>query len=139
MSEKDQEKMSNLPFLSDNWLIEQKKNEFVNKLKIVAGIVFIGLIVLAFVMSSPYLGFAAVLSLAIPEVGEKLRSLFLSMNDGPDANCPIIEENEGLNGEMENNSKTHQYQLFRERNEEEIVAQGNEADLTTKGRFTRTP
>ncbi|HEY2566337.1 MAG TPA: hypothetical protein VGH95_01325 [Candidatus Aquirickettsiella sp.] len=121
------------------WLNEENKSEFVKKLKIVAGTVFIVLLVSALSLSSPCLGFAAVLSLAIPKIGEKLYSkFFLSQTqedeqeilDNPSEESRK-EENEPIKmGTSASKSSTNQYgPLFNDKRNDE---QTQETDLTVK-------
>lgn len=84
------------PAVYENWLAEKNKNEFVKNLTVVAGTVFIVLLVAAMLLSSPYLAFAAVFSLAIPKIGEKLRSAFLSVRDLINPNSQATQENQKL-------------------------------------------
>lgn len=121
------------------WLNEENKSEFVKKLKIVAGTVFIVFLVSALSLSSPCLGFAAVLSLVIPKIGEKLYSKFFPSQTQEDEQEILDnpseesrkEENEPI--KMRTNaskSSTNQYgPLFNDkRNDEQI----QETDLIVK-------
>lgn len=116
------------------------------------------LLVFALLLSSPYLAFAAVLSLAIPKLGEKLYSIF-SSDDGINPNSQATREKPTLVSAVEKDSEIEQgnqasnveettktkikYGAIFKRvrggleTDEEIMARGNEADLITAGKFIK--
>jgi|GEM_PF-1818979 hypothetical protein len=142
----------------EDYLAEQQKNKFIKNLEIIAGTVLIVLLVFALLLSSPYLAFAAVLSLAIPKLGEKLYSIF-SSDDGINPNSQATREKPTLVSAVEKDSEIEQgnqasnveettktkikYGAIFKRvrggleTDEEIMARGNEADLITAGKFIK--
>lgn len=139
-------------WLDEHWLAEQKKNKSVKNLEIIAGTLFIVLLVSALVVLSPYLAIAAVLSLAIPKLGEKLYSTFFSRGDEMNSNSQTTQENQTLANDRElekadpnntvKNDNTKYGSLYKRMpegllTEQQIVAQGKETDFTTAGKFIK--
>lgn len=151
MSETRTQKV-NEDWLDDYWLAEQNKSKFVKKLEIIAGTLFIVLLVSALVVS-PYLAIAAMLSLAIPKLGEKLYSTFFSMGNEMNPTSQATQEKQTFANDRET-EKADQVKNVTKKNEikygpfykrmpegllteQQIVAQGKETDFTTAGKFIK--
>jgi len=141
------------------WSAGQKKKKFINNLTIVAGIIVIALLISAIVLTSLYLGFAAMLSLAIPKLGEKLYSFFSDRNwmssfsqekqafasEKVESNREIEKDknvSENLNTNiagkvrMENSSTRYKPLYVRDQGEAQAIAKGKAADFSERaGKF----